>query len=331
MKNFVHTIRVGYFKRVKILLVRHKLLISIAGLLLLVILLGLYQTYNLKRSREAALAHFYSQQQQKKAELANVYENLIEEQRQKEAEEHKKAQELAEEVDKNFKPNLPDCSRLENRVNIIILSNSCDYKVKALGETSMAIVFVSEALNSSTNEAVKNLKNGNGTTSLSYMNSYLKKEAHRYGKSDIRMQFDFYGPYKITKSLEDLYYRDNMGTYLEVLSDTSNKNKVPEQNYDLVHYIYLSTSYGGGAFPSSHRAFTNSVGEQEIGVFIHETLHLFGTTDKYNDNDCNTIGRADPFDSTQKPQELFDIMCSLFPLENAIINTITAREIGWSN
>lgn len=204
--------------------------------------------------------------------------------------------------------------------------------MRALGTTTMAVVFVSEEINNFWSSEANKLKKSNGSpNTLPYTNTYLNKESERYNKSGIKIKFSFFGPYKINESLEGIYYRDNMRKFLETLSETSKNNKVPEHDYDLVHYIYLSNSYGGGAFRSSHRAFTNTDSSRSPGVFIHETLHLFSATDKYNNNDCNTVGRANPFDKTQKPQNLFDIMCRTSPLDSAIINKITAREIGWPN
>lgn len=319
-------------KKLASLVHEHKILLALIFIFLLLIPAGIIQIKLLNADREKKLEAFYQEQKEKKAALEKTYDQILKEQTEQQAKELREAQKLADVVDKNFKPNLPGCSKLENRINIVILDNSCSYAVKALGQTNIAAIFISEELNTIWSEAAKALKsNTKSRRSLLYTNTYLNKEAQRYGKSDISIKFSFFGPYKITESLEDVYYRDNMGKYLDVLSATSEKNKVPEQNYDLVHYIYLSDSFGGGAFPDSHRAFTNSNGYNEIGVFIHETLHLFSATDKYNDDDCNTIGRANPFDKSQKPQKLTDIMCLVFPLSSVIINKITAREIGWPN
>jgi len=278
------------------------------------------------------LEEFYQKQDLKKANLEQTYEQILEEEATRLANEEEEVRAITEEIDRNFKPNLPDCSKLTNRINIIITNSSCRYRVRALGTTTMAVIFVSEEINNFwSNEAKKLKKSDRSSNTLTYTNTYLSKESERYNKSGIKINFTFFGPYKINESLEGIYYRDNMGKFLEVLSETSKNNKVPEQDYDLVHYIYLSNSYGGGAFRNSHRAFTNTDSSRSPGVFIHETLHLFGATDKYNNDDCNTIGRVNPFDKTQKPQNLFDIMCRTNPLNNAIINKITAREIGWPN
>jgi hypothetical protein len=319
----------GLLKKILSATREHKIILSLVLVFLILIPAGLIQFNNFRANREKKLEIFHQQQKEKKADLERTYEEILDEQEKQRAKEEREAQKIAEEVDKNFKPNLPNCSKLENRVNIVILDNNCNYKLVALGETTMAAVFVSEELSSDWSNTAKGLQaKKENKTSLKYINTYLSREAHRHGKTNVSIKFDFFGPYKITESLDTLYYRDNMGKFLDVLSETSEKNKVPEQNYDLVHYIYLSNAFGGGAFPGSHRAFTNSSG-LSIGVFIHETLHLFGASDKYNDNDCYSIGRANPFDKSQKPQKLSDIMCSGH--EDDIINEITAREIGWPN
>jgi len=319
------------FRKIISLSHKHKILVALVLLFLLLIPLGIIQLNNFNEDREKVLEEFYQKQNLKKANLEQTYEQILEEEAIRLANEEKD-QVIIEKIDKNFKPNLPACSRLTNRINIIITNSSCSYRVRALGTTTMAVVFISEKINNFWSNEAKKLKKIDGSLeTLSYINTFLSKESKRYDKSGINIELSFFGPYKISESLEGIYYRDNRGKFLEVLSETSGNNKVQEQNFDLVHYIYLSNSYGGSAFRRSHRAFTNTNSSRSSGVFIHETLHLFEAGDKYNDNDCNTVGKANPFDKTQKPQNLFDIMCRTNPLDSAIINKITAREIGWPN
>jgi hypothetical protein len=223
----------------------------------------------------------------------------------------------------------PSCKRLENR-KAIVITNGCNYELRAFGEVNMAVVFVYEAPGY---EAVYNrLKNNdpNDQNSLYYFNSYIKSQAARYGVSDpAQLNMTFYGPYQVVRPANNLYYRDNRESLLDIFQDTSESNKVPEGDYDLVHYVFLDQTYGGVAFPTMHRAFTEN--DFVVQTFVHETLHLFNASDKYNNNDCSTIGTNDPFGRYNGTLPGTDVMCGQYDLNISKINDITAREIGWAN
>lgn len=305
--------------------VEHKLFISSVVVFLFLLSLGAFQINNLHTQREEALNLFLKQQEDKKRNLDTTYQDQLKEIADQQAKEHLETQKLAEKIDKDFNPTLPSCSKLENRVNIIILNNGCDYNVKALGTTTMAVVFVADSIDSFVISDLKAFsKNKGDNTSLYYINTFLTKEAARYGITGGQIALSFYGPFEFVGSV-NTFAVDDPYDWLTIAEKTSQYYKVPEQNFDLVYYMGLKGGPGGGwAFPDSHRALSTP----NIGVFIHETLHLFGASDKYFDGDCNSIGRANPFDKSEKPQNLTDIMCS--GNQNGIINEITAREIGWT-
>jgi hypothetical protein len=107
----------------------------------------------------------------------------------------------------------------------------------------------------------------------------------------------------------------------------------------MVHYVLLDNVPGGVAAPGLHRAFTFGGSslyasypvEETVGTFIHETLHLLGASDKYNNNECDTVGTNDPFKRSGGTLQGSDIMCNHISPSSAKINDITAREIGWQN
>lgn len=309
--------------------IKHKLILTIFLILTAILVAFFFQYSNLQKNRNLVLENFYKLQIEKKQNLEQTYQSIVNQEYQDQAKNNLLEQKQVEEIDKSLKPNLPTCDKLQNRNNIIIYDANCTYSIKATGAVNLAVVLVADDP-TNLGGAVTTLENPDGNeNSFTYLNSFIKKEAARYNVKAVDIKLTFFGPYKITKSVRGLNYLTQGSDIYNELSKTSELNKVPEKDYDLVHYVYSENGYGGMAFPGSHRAFTE--GYSQVGVFLHETIHLFGATDKYNNNDCNTIGRANPFDKTSTPQDLFDIMCRLYPLKSAIINTITAREIGWTN
>lgn len=271
------------------------------------------------------------QRSQQKQQALREYSKKAEESAQaeqtktlREARNHQIAHEQFKDVtDEEFQK--PSCERLENRKAITITNDACDYKVRAVGASTMAVVLLYEK-HSDTGKFIK--KNPDQIRSIYYLNTYLEQQAKRYDIDDVKVKMSVFGPYQLTESTDGLYYRDKGSEILKIYEETSTKNNVPEQKYDMVHYVELDHHRGGVAFRSSHRAFTQG---KNVPVFIHETLHLFGASDKYHNNDCATIGTKDPFDRYDKTKPGRDIMCSSYSLRHSNINDITAREIGWPN
>lgn len=249
---------------------------------------------------------------------------------QKFADQHKDVStiEFKDVSDKDFQR--PTCSRLENRPAIVISNSSCAYSLRATGKATMAVVFVYEAAYSTTSYDSLTNKDPNNTNSLAHVNKYFQAQAKRYKVAEPpTVEMKFFGPYAVSESVVNIYYRNNGQKLLDVYKKTSEDNKVPEQDYDMVHYVLLNDRYGGIAFPGLHRAFTYNT--LVVPTFVHETLHLYGASDKYNNNDCNTVGVNDPFGRYNGTLPGTDIMCSNFSLDYSMINDITAREIGWAN
>lgn len=223
----------------------------------------------------------------------------------------------------------PDCARLKNRKAVILTSATCNYRLQAFGKINMAVVFVETYGGARAEKDLLSADNPNSVRSLAQTNAYLARQAARYKIADPpKIAFTYFGPYKTDSAVNTLYYRDNGAIILSHFEKTATYNKVPVDTFDAVHYILLENQYGGMAFPSKHRAFTYT--SSAVGVFTHESLHLFGASDKYNNNDCNTIGGGDPFGRYNGTQPGKDIMCTSSDL-NSNINDITAREIGWLN
>lgn len=224
----------------------------------------------------------------------------------------------------------PTCTRLENRPGIVITSSTCHYNLRAFGRLTMAIVLVYEGGPPEHSQLVSGDKNN--PYAMAYINTYLQAQAKRYKVTQPPyIDLKFYGPYSAAAPVLGMYYRERAAEILNVFNETSKRNAVPEEAYDMIHFVLLDSTYGGAAFPWLHRAFTYNSSGAVVPTFVHETLHLLGASDKYNNNDCSTIGTNDPFGRYNGTLPGQDIMCSNFSLSASAINDITAREIGWGN
>lgn len=313
---------------------KHKRLIFTTSVLvcLLVSILSasILFTFQNNTSRQQQLDAFYAQQKIKKDELANQPQSaktvFIDE-----------SISTLKEIGSDITFEFPNCDRLKNRANIIINSIDCsNYSVKAFDKTNMAVVFLWDGDSEEYKRIIDPLKDlgSNSENSLEYINTYVNKEMLKYDKKDFKLKFSFYGPYTVSQPFSrPVNGNPDYAEYLKTSKDTSKANNVPEKNFDLVHYMYVSrTGWGGGvAFPESHRAITNINGVLDVPLIVHETLHLFGASDKYRGDDSKIIGSDDPFHRTKdsKQSAVIDIMAG--PHYNSIINPITAREIGWIN
>ena len=94
--------------------------------------------------------------------------------------------------------------------------------------------------------------------------------------------------------------------------------------------------------------FSPQFSDDTVLVVTHELLHLFGASDKYineisSKKLCTSRGLGDPNKSPLFPQTTGDIMCLFIETndgsfsrgslldQSLIINSVTAREIGWQN
>ncbi|NAR16990.1 hypothetical protein GPS63_01470 [Acinetobacter haemolyticus] len=113
----------------------------------------------------------------------------------------------------------------------------------------------------------------------------------------------------------------------------------PKQSNELKHSTALERGRIGSVnlFASDRQAAQNNV------VIVHELLHGFGATDKYNlatGEPLFPIGYAQPEQQPLYPQTQAEIMGGRIPLsehkskmpnglEQTIISALTAQEIGW--
>lgn len=308
-----------FFRKVVIILSRPMVIWAIA--LIVIVIAGVLFTIHgnsTRRANEAARLEKLSQQQKLKAKQQTKLDQMV----QQHSDVFTDISDAASTT--------TSCDRLKNRPGII-LTNGCNYYIRAHGKLTMAVVFVYEG-DVNTSFSMNALRGpANDQLSLNYINTFLKAQAARYGVKDpAQIDMTFYGPYRVTSPVVTLPYYERGTDIKNIFQSTADANKVPRSKYDMVHYVLLNSVYGGVAFPGQHEAFTEN-GSITSSVFIHETLHLLGASDKYNNNDCNTIGSSDPFGRYNGSLPGADIMCESFSIGLSVINDITAREIGWQN
>jgi hypothetical protein len=144
------------------------------------------------------------------------------------------------------------------------------------------------------------------------------------------------------------------------------ENQIATGDNTLVLFLYFDNSFQPGsdkerlfeykkfrsfADREKGRAYINiydfrpSFAAETVKAAIHETLHLFGATDKYREDPsegiCSPEGRGQPYKTPPFPQSTGDIMCLFIEKEpgqfypgdirkhTLVINPITAKEIGW--
>ncbi len=311
------------------------LITSVCALFLLsiIMLIVVVEKYNTTKERQRISA-FENEKAKKLESIVTENKKLSEEAAKKEQAEHQKIQKLIDSGSLTTAQVRNNCARLKNREAIVMLG-SCSYKIKAVGTAKMAVVFVSDKSGVDYGNDIAQYTAGQSSKeSFAYINEFLKREAARRNNPTLTIEFNFFGPFQqvsdITGDNADL---SNTQEIIDALQNTSLQNKVPESDYDMVHYIYVpKNKFRSFALPSSHRAFTNAQYDGTTGVFTHETLHLLGASDKYNNGDCQTRGRGNPFDPNGAERDLLDIMCwSYGSMDYLNINIITGREIGWQN
>lgn len=162
---------------------------------------------------------------------------------------------------------------------------------------------------------------------------------------------DPFGTIKLQDKFEQLITSNNLDpndlNIFLYFDNSFNKNADAREDS-----FYEYKSFRSFARPEKGRAYINiydfspEFSSQTTLIVTHELLHLFGASDKYNENIsnnqiCSSKGLGDPDKVPLYPQDQGDIMC-LFVQKgptnftrgsltnnSLIINPITAKEIGW--
>ena len=212
------------------------------------------------------------------------------------------------------------------------------------------------------------------TVSLNYIKDYLDREKRKYGIKDFSITIKTHplltidNLYKVG-DIAILWDKDLFGiTKLKDEFDkTLKKNNIVIGDKDLVAFLYLDDSFDSttkspdrfyehkkfrsfadytyGKTYLNIYSFEESFSATTVEILTHELLHLFGATDKYEENDpsreCSLRGLGKPDLKPLYPQAQGDIMCLYIEkfkneftkgslVKNELnINKYTAKEIGW--
>lgn len=215
----------------------------------------------------------------------------------------------------------------------------------------------------------------NNYTSLDYIDSYISGQAKKHNVSNAGADIEVLGPFSLTSinKLGDIglvWNKDPFGS--AKLADTFNlvleENNIKKEDGEAVLFIYFDNSFDQAAVENvrfyEHKAFRSFANQSTskayinaydfspgfaqtlVEIAIHEFLHLFGASDKYEERDdakriCKETGRGETGKNPPLPQTTTDIMCGFVELSeinfkkgslqenNIVINEVTAEEIGW--
>ena len=249
---------------------------------------------------------------------------------------------------------------------------------KAIGNNTLHMVFTYPP--STTLLAIKPLvakltEESNNYSSLNYINSFYLQEMKKYEIKDFSLDIKFHEPIlmqSLNKAGDFANFWGKDPFAVAKLQDSfaklSSDNNIKFGDNDFVLYLYFDNSlespnedsssfYDHKKFRSfaddkTKRAYVNiydfdtSFAQTATEIVAHETLHLFGATDKYEESKsetriCSKKGWGDIEKNPSIPQETADIMCmyiekddeefsrAYFKDKTLVINSKTAQEIGW--
>ncbi len=206
--------------------------------------------------------------------------------------------------------------------------------------------------------------------SLNHINAYLNQESAKYEVKGFNLEIKTHGLYNLSglNKVGDINYfwgKDPFGVakLKDAFEAVNKENKININEQDMTVFLYFDDSFQPTkeseerfyeskmfrSFADEAKAttyinvynFEPSFADKVLEIIVHETLHLFGATDKYKETDygCYEKGLGEPDKTPLFPQTTGDIMCGLIEtgkgkfergnLSNLVINRITAQEIGW--
>lgn len=251
----------------------------------------------------------------------------------------------------------------------------------ALGDYNLYFIFVKPAnlTESVITPLLNKLKEQDDQlyTSLLYVNKFYIQEAKKYGVSNFNLHINFYGVYNLVdlEKVGDIAYiwgkdpfatvrlQDSFSKLLEDHNINLDKNSLavflyfddsfgesnPYANdrfYEHKKFRSFANEYQGTAYINVYN-FSPTFAELVTEIATHETMHLFGATDKYEESTsvtriCSERGRGEPELKPAVPQKTTDLFCMYvekaddkftrghFSQNNIVINKLTAKEIGWA-
>lgn len=297
--------------------------------------------------------------------------NYIEDTSQKQQENDKKKQQ------EEYQSLLKKQEERNNRFQV----EQKEEKRNALGDYNLYFIFVKPAslTESVITPLLNKLKEQDDQlySSLLYINKFSTQEAKKYGVNNFNLHINFYGVYNLVdlEKVGDVAYIWGKDPFATVrLQDSFNKlledHNINLDKNSLALFLYFDDSFGESnpyagdrfyehkkfrSFANEHQGtayinvynFSPTFAELVTEIATHETMHLFGATDKYEESAsvtriCSERGRGDPDLIPAIPQITTDLFCMYvekandkfirghFSQNNIVINKLTAKEIGWT-
>lgn len=258
-------------------------------------------------------------------------------------------------------------------------NHSSEEIIKAKGNINFNIVLVKPTTlpNEITTPFLEKLFSDEKYYSLNYVKEFYQREAEKYGVNNLNLKINHFGPFEIdslpyTGDIFNPWYKDPFSTlkikdaFDKIIKENSlssnSKNdfclfvyfdpsfekeeKVEDYSfYDYKKFRSFADFYNKKAYINVYD-FSPLFTKKLITIIIHESLHLFGASDKYYEDPkdeklCNEKGRGVINNFVYLPQDKTDIMCLYVEYEEGkfrkadlekeelIINQETAKEIGW--
>ncbi|MCX7880993.1 MAG: hypothetical protein N2482_00555 [Patescibacteria group bacterium] len=213
--------------------------------------------------------------------------------------------------------------------------------------------------------------------SVNYIKDYYQKEAKKYSITDFYLTINHFGPFdidnlpylgdifnpwykdpfselKIKDAFKEIIKNNNLSSdlkntfYFFIYFDPSveKQEKIVDYSfYDYKKFRSFADKYAKKAYINVYD-FSPLFAKELVTIIIHESLHLFGASDKYYEIEkdeklCSEKGRGIVNNVIYLPQKTADVMCLYVEYEEGkfkkgdlekeelVINEITAREIGW--
>lgn len=266
-------------------------------------------------------------------------------------------QTIAEQKEKSQSESLALSKEQSERQGQTVITPAPPKRIAAGSHVLHVIMVKPPSLNNNEVLPLINILKSNSSSSLSFINTYLDQEAAKYEVKGFNLEIKTHGLYNLSdlNKVGDVNYfwgKDPFGVVKlkDAFARLVSENNITINDKDLTVFLYFDNSFQPTeaseerfyenkmfrSFADETKATTYinvydldpSFANQVLEIIIHETLHLFGATDKYKETEYACYEKG-----------VGDIMCGLIEtqkgkfvrgnLSNLIVNRVTATEIGW--
>lgn len=337
----------SFFERAINLIKTHKLLSII--IMICIVLLFVFISLSIFYKANSSYTQYNNQQEQElnKKRQADEYQKLI--QRQESQSNQQRQQNIETSTIKALgefnlsfvlvKPTTVQESKLTPLVNLLKQQNNPRY-------TSLYY------LNTFYSNEAKKYQVDNFHLAINIQGIYNLESLEKAGDMAYIWDKDPFGTAKIQDAFDKILIENNINKdkknlviFLYFDDSFTNTSTATDRFYEHKKFRSFADKETGKAYINVYDLNDNFAGST-VEIAAHELLHLFNATDKYEESEsvkraCSERGRGDLDLKPIVPQQTSDIMCRYIEKENdrfvkgsfsdnnLVINSITAREIGW--